>query len=513
MATKITKKDRDAIAEYAKRVAWILENAEKGSFETKKQRDDAIARAKKDINFMVRRYFSHIADCDSGEFQIELAGMVKRNPTFKGFAEWPRGHAKSVWCTIFIPFWLMINGQSRYFLQISNCFDAAADLLDDLRAELEANDRIIKDFGVQKTAHKKWERGYFITANGFIGRALGIGQKVRGLRVGKWRPDFCEVDDLETEEINGNPQRQDRYASWIEKSLLPTMTGKFRRLLWSNNRWAKRMVQTVLQKKHPNWKVHHVKAYDPLTLEAIAWPEMYPKSYWEGQVRELGTIACQAEYNQKPHTEGKTFTDKLFRWEKVPRIDHYDSIVGYWDVAYSDKETADYNAIKIWGKKGDYYYLVKAFVRQCRMDEAIDWMFLYNSLLPQSVSLTFFYESQFWNDALKMSYKSIWKKWKGKAPEISLVTDERRKGRKYDRILTMLPYYQQGRIIFNAREEGSNDMQEGTAQLKGIEPGYSTHDDSPDADEGAIYKLNELFVPNEPDRETIYGDERRTKRY
>jgi hypothetical protein len=350
MATKITKKDRDAIAEYAKRVAWILENAEKGSFETKKQRDDAIARAKKDINFMVRRYFSHIADCDSGEFQIELAGMVKRNPTFKGFAEWPRGHAKSVWCTIFIPFWLMINGQSRYFLQISNCFDAAADLLDDLRAELEANDRIIKDFGVQKTAHKKWERGYFITANGFIGRALGIGQKVRGLRVGKWRPDFCEVDDLETEEINGNPQRQDRYASWIEKSLLPTMTGKFRRLLWSNNRWAKRMVHTVLQKKHPNWKVHHVKAYDPLTLEAIAWPEMYPKSYWEGQVRELGTIACQAEYNQKPHTEGKTFTDKLFRWEKVPRIDHYDSIVGYWDVAYSDKETADYNAIKIWGK-------------------------------------------------------------------------------------------------------------------------------------------------------------------
>ena len=506
---KFTTKDKKAIEEYRKRVEWLLSITHDEIVDTKDSKTARIERAKKDYNFMVKEYFSHIAECECGDFQIELANKVKRNMTFKGFAEWPRGFAKSVHCTIFIPFWLHINGQSWYYLQISNCFDAAADLLDDLRAELEANLKIIRDFGEQKVIGKKWERGYFITANGYIGRALGVGQKVRGLRVGNRRPDFCEADDMETEEINENPQRQDKQARWIERSLIPTMTGKFRRFLYSNNRWAKRMIQTILQEKHPTWFVHHVKAYDPVTLES-AWHAMYPKEYWEAQIKELGTITCQAEYNQEPHTEGKIFTDKLFRWDKIPRMDHYDHVLAYWDVAYSDKDTADYNAIRVWGKKGDYYYLIKSFVRQCKMYDAIEWMFVYHSLVPSGVSLIFWYESQFWNDALQMVYKQLKKKYKR---DIPLITDERNKPNKYKRIITLLPYYQQGRIIYNEREKSSNDMQEGTAQLKGIEPGYKTHDDAPDADEGAIYKLNEMYAPSDPDQTTTHGDERRTKKY
>jgi hypothetical protein len=506
---KFTAKDKKAIEEYRKRVEWLLSVTLDEIEDTKDSKTARIERTKKDYRYMVKTYFSHIADCECGDFQIELAEKVKRHKTFKGFAEWPRGFAKSVHCTIFIPFWLHINDQSWYYLQISNCFDAASDLLDDLRAELEANQKIIRDFGEQKVIGKKWERGYFITANGYIGRALGVGQKVRGLRVGNRRPDLINADDMETEEINNNPQRQDSQAKWIERSLIPTMTGKFRRFLYSNNRWAKRMIQTILQEKHPTWFVHHLKAYDPATLEST-WPEMYPKEYWETQIKELGTLACQAEYNQEPHTEGKIFTDKLFRWEKTPRIDHYDHVLAYWDVAYSEKDTADYNAIRVWGKKGDYYYLIKSFVRQCKMYDAIEWMFLFHSLVPSGVSLIFWYESQFWNDALQMVYKQLKKKYKW---DIPLITDDRNKPNKYKRILTLLPYYQQGRIIYNERDKSSNDMQEGTAQLKGIEPGYKTHDDAPDADEGAIFKLNEMFAPGDPDQKTTYGNERRTKKW
>ncbi len=506
---KLTKKDKDALKEYSERVKWIIENSGKGGFESELERKDNIALAKKDYDFMVKRYFSHIAECDNADFQMELASLVKRNPTFKGFAEWPRGFAKSVHCTIFIPFWLMINGQSWYYLQVSNSFDAASDLLDDLRAELEVNPMIIQDFGQQKTSSKKWERGYFITKGGYIGRALGIGQKVRGLRVGNRRPDFCEIDDLETEELNNNPKRQDKTAKWIERSLIPTMTGKFRRMLYSNNRWAKRMVQTILQKLHPKWKVHHIKAYNPVTLES-AWPAMYPKEYWKAQIEELGTIACEAEYNQEPHEEGKLFTTDLFKWEKLPRIDHFDQILAYWDVAYSDSDTADFNAVKVWGRKGTNYYLVKAFVRQCKMNDAIEWMFMYHSLLPKGVSVNFYYESQFWNDALKMSYKAVRDKYKY---DIPLIKDERKKGNKYSRIEAMLPFYQQGRIIFNTNEESSNDMQQGLSQLKGIEPGYNTKDDSPDADEGALYKLNQIFVPSDENNKTLYGKKRRNSKY
>ncbi len=509
---KLSKQDKEAVERYKERVAWILESAQKGSFETEDLKQANITRAKRDYNYMVKRYFSHIAECENADFHSELANKVKRNKTFKGFAEWPRGFAKSVHCTIFIPFWLHINGQSWYFLQISNCFDAAADLLEDLRAELEANPQIIRDFGIQKTSSKKWERGYFVTKSGYIGRALGIGQKVRGLRVGKRRPDFCEIDDLETEEINNNPQRQDKIVKWIERSLIPTMTGKYRRLLYSNNKWAVRMVQTILQKRHPKWFVHHIKAYDPVTLKSN-WEAMYSTEYWREQIYGkdgIGQLACEAEYNQEPHTEGKIFTDNLFRYDKVPRIDSYDSLVAYWDVAYSDKDTADFNAIRVWGKKGDYFYLIKAFVRQCKPADAIEWMFVYYSLIPENVGIVFWFEAQFWNDALKMIHKSTKKKYKY---DIPLMKDDRNKPNKYKRILTMLPYYQQGRIIYNIKEQSSNDMQQGTAQLKAIEPGYKTHDDSPDADEGALHILNSVYTASDPDNSTTIGDERRTKNW
>jgi hypothetical protein len=506
---KFTAKDKKAVEEYRKKVEWLLSVTHEDIVDTEDTKAARIKRAKIDYRFMIKTYFSHIAECECGNFQIELANKVKRNQTFKGFAEWPRGFAKSVHCTIFIPFWLHINDQSWYYLQISNSFDAASDLLDDLRAELEANHNIIRDFGEQKVIGKKWERGYFITGNGYIGRALGVGQKVRGLRVGNRRPDFCEADDMETEEINKNPMRQDEQARWIERSLIPTMTGKFRRFLFSNNRWAKRMIQTVLQDRHKKWFVHHIKAYDPVTLESN-WDAMYPKEYWEAQIIELGTLVCQAEYNQEPHTEGKIFTDKLLRYDIIPRLDHFDHILAYWDVAYSDKETADYNAVRIWGMKNRHYYLVKAFVRQCKMFDAIEWMFYYHQQLPESVHINFYYESQFWNDALQMVYDQVAEK---HGHDIPLITDDRKKPHKYDRILGMLPYYQQGRIIYNKREKSSNDMQEGTAQLKGIEPGYKGHDDSPDADEGALHKLNRLYVPKDMQNKVSYGAARRTGRY
>jgi hypothetical protein len=505
---KITTKDKKAIEEFRKKVEFIHSNTSLNLYETEQDKEARKKRTRKDIKFMVEYYFSHIADSECGDFQVQIAKKVIRNFLFKGFLEWPRGHAKSIWATLFIPFWLYINGHTNYMVIVSNCETAAADLSDDLRAELEGNQKIINDFGVQKVPGKKWEYGFFITNGGLIVRALGIGQKIRGLRVGKQRPDLCVVDDIETEEINQNPKRQDNYATWIEKSLLPTMTGKYRRLLWSNNRWAPRMIQTVLQERHPNWYVHHIKAYDPVTLEPIAWPQMYPKEYWEAQVLDLGPLACQAEYNQEPHVEGKIFTDDLIRWDKIPRLDHMDHVLAYWDVAYSGKN--DFNAVKVWGRKGEYFYKIKAFVRQCKMADAIEWMFLYSSLLPQSVHLNFYYESQFWNDALEMTYAEVAGKF---GFDIPLIKDDRKKGNKYDRMVGTLPYYQQGRIIYNQKEKSSNDMQIGLAQLKGIEPGYKSHDDSPDADEGALFKLNRLFVPNNVSSQVSYGNPRRTGRY
>lgn len=506
MAKKaISQKDRKALDEFRKKVQIIQQQTNLNPYETKLDKQERIQRAMKDPRYMVEYYFPHYATCESADFQIDFAKQVKRNKTIKIFAEWPRGHAKSVWVNVFIPFWLWMNGECHYLVVIGNSHDKAKQLLADLQAEFEGNQRIINDFGQQKQLGT-WELGDFQTKNGFIAKALGIGQSVRGLRVGARRPDLCVGDDIETKETVKSPKRQDDYATWVEHDLIPTMDGDIRRFMWANNRFAPRMIQTVLQLRHPKWKVHHIKAYNPVTYEPT-WSAKYTAQYWKDMEDEIGILACKAEFNQDPHIEGKIFTDELFRWDNIPRLNSFDSILAYWDVAYSGNN--DYNAVRVWGKQGQYFYLIKAFVRQCKMNAAIEWMFMFNALLPKSVHINYYYESQFWNDALQMTYDTIAEKFRG---DIPLIKDDRTKGKKYDRIVGTLPYYQQGRIIYNIKEQSSNDMQEGIAQLKGIEPGYNTHDDSPDADEGALFRLNRL-VTKEAISEITFGEERRNYRY
>ena len=59
-------------------------------------------------------------------------------------------------------------------------------------------------------------------------------------------------------------------------------------------------------------------------------------------------------------------------------------------------------------------------------------------------------------------------------------------------MLSMFPYYENDRIRYNEKERRNPDFIEGIRQLLGIEPGYRTHDDAPDADERAIADLAEF---------------------
>lgn len=500
-------KDKKAFEAYREKLKRISDYTGVSPWETDATKNARIDKARKDVGYFVLTYLPHYASAESAGFQSRLAKEVKGHNNGQWLVRWGRGLAKSVWCDLVIPLWLWINGEDIYMVLVGNNYDKAQILLSDLQAEFEANKLLINDYGEQ-VSYGDWSEGYFVTKDQqFIGKALGMGQSPRGLRMKDKRPNMVVCDDLEDKDTIKNPRRQDEVVTWIEQDLIPTMDDKGRRYLHPNNNFAPRTIQGELENKHPGWKLRRVDAYDPVTYQP-AWPEKYGDKHYKYIEEEIGHLAAMAEYNNTPHVEGKVFKDEWIQWAEVPRIDHYHHLVAYWDVAYSNANTADYNAIKIWGLKDANFYLLKAFVRQCKMYEAIEWMFLYNMQLPKGVHINWYYESQFWNDALQMVYDEVVKKYRRHIP---LIKDERKKPKKYDRITGLVPYYQQGRVYYNKKEKGSNDMQTGLAQLKGIEPGYKTHDDSPDADEGAIYLLNQHITSQAPI--TIGGQRRNAKYY
>jgi len=468
--------------------------------ETKADKLARIERAKKDVRFMVQYYFPHYATSESANFQIEFANMVKKNPTFKGFCEWGRALSKSVWNDIIIPFWLWINGEPVYLVLIGNSQKRAQQLLEDIKAEFEGNPRIIGDFGEQQN-QGSWEDGFFITRGGFIGQALGTGQSVRGLRVGSKRPTHIVPDDIEIKDTIKNPKRQMEIVKWIEGDLIPTMDGDIRRFIQANNKAYPVMIQTLLQERHPTWKIHGIKAYNPVTYEPT-WYQKYDSEYYKNIESDIGRLAALAEYNNEPHIEGSIFLEEHIQWAELPKLNHFKIIIGHWDVAFAGSATSDFNAVKVWGLKNADFFLIDSFVKRSKMRAPIVWMCQFQKTLPETVIIHWRFEAQFWNDEIERTIAEVEAEF---GIKLNIIKVNIPKVKKYDRMLTMHPYYQNGRIYYNLKKKSHNDTLVGISQLLGLEPGYRTNDDSPDSDEQCITELSKYIYSSRGATKPVTG--------
>ncbi|MBU2923046.1 hypothetical protein KO504_16980 [Winogradskyella psychrotolerans] len=488
----MNRKDKIALERYRKRLEFARSSGEVNAFETKAEQKARIERAKKDYAYMCKEYFPHYATSEPADCHLKAAKQTMKNPTIKKFDEMPRGFGKSVMDDILIPFWLWINDQAHYMVLVTVSKDRASELLEDLRAEFEGNPKIIHDFGEQH-GHGQWEKGFFITKSGFVAKALGAGQSVRGLRVKSRRPDYIVVDDLETKELIKNPKRQDEYVKWIERDLIPTMDGDIRRFVYANNRFAPVMIQTKLQEKHPEWVVNHIKAYDPVTYKPT-WHQKYHDNYYRELEKDIGTLALEAEYLQNPQVEGYYFKPEHIQYGKMPKLNQFKIIIGTWDVAYAGSATSDYNAIDVKGLHDKNFWVIDTFVKRCKMVTAVSYMCDFQKRLPKTVVVHWRFEAQFWNDEVERVIRETERQY---GIKLNILKIQVPKIKKMDRILTLHPYYQNGRIFYNEKLKSHNDTQVGIAQLLSIEPNYKTNDDYPDTQQTGIALLEPYNTQND----------------
>jgi|GEM_PF-259570 len=486
------KQDKDLAKEYLARLELATKANDINPFETKAEQDARKKRAKDDVVFMVETYLPHYATAKCADFHNEAAHIIANDPKIKFFAEWGRGLAKSVWCDVIIPLWLWMREDDVFMCLKSDSKERAEELLLDIQAELEGNPLLIHDFGKQK-GEGSWEIGNFKTIDQrFIGMAFGIKQKVRGLRVKHRRPNLWVIDDLETPDTISNPKRMRKQAEHIERDILPTMITKRRRLLYANNKFSRVMTQTILQEKHPHpkWYVHQIKAYNKVTYEP-AWPSMYSPEYYMEQEEDMGIPGAYAEYLHETKLEGKNFNEDSIEWQEIPKLNEFDMIIAHWDIAYTDNEWSDYNAISIWGAKDRKFYKIGNFVRQVKMKIACDWMCDFKKSLPENTNIIFQYESQFWNEEVD---RNITEAEIRNDVDLNIMKVDL-PGNKLGRMLKMVPYHQNNRIIYNIAIKNNNDTQVGLMQLCAVEEGSTEHDDSPDADSAAIKSLEKYVMP------------------
>ncbi|MDJ1494168.1 hypothetical protein QNI19_14590 [Cytophagaceae bacterium DM2B3-1] len=456
--------------------------------ETADQKAARLESFKTDYNAFFRYYFPHYAETDCAEYHIEIATNLRDNPIINQFNIIYRGGAKSVHSNLGVPMWLIfIFDQINFMLLVGENFDKGKLLLMDLQVELQYNQRLIADFGVQMQ-YGDWSDGEFKIQKGSLFKAIGINQSARGLRNLQSRPDYVSVDDVEDRKKAENEQIVAERVDKITSDIMGAFSKDRQRLVISNNLIHKSGVIAGLLEKLGN------KSRTRITSRAATdengnptWPERFTREYWQEKEKDTPAGSWEREWKNNPVEEGKLFKSEWFQWKDMPlETLPTKKIVVYGDLSY--KATGDYKALIAGFKFKDQYWIYDAFVRKTTLADVIDWCYDFRASIPEYIMVEFWFEASFMQDMFLDDFNAEAIKRK---QTLNVRGDKRAKPDKFMRIEAMTTTYQKLKVFYNQELKGSKDADNLIdKQFLLFEKGSSAHDDGPDATEGLIHILS-----------------------
>jgi predicted phage terminase large subunit-like protein len=303
----------------------------------------------------------------------------------------PRGFAKSTAITFAYVLAAVLFRDRSFVLIVSDTESQAVLFLQDIKAELQANEDIKQLFGVTRIA-KDRETDIIVECDDghkFRIMAKGSEQKVRGTKWSNKRPDLIVCDDLENDEIVLNKDRREKFKRWFRAALLPArsdngivriigtilhLDSQLENLMPKS--WDKHTVKEELKEYSTSrtaWKSVKYKAHNA-DFSALLWREK--KEGTEEALRAkrqeyvdagLGDVYSQ-EFLNVPLDETNTYfrkSDFLPEQDadKQRKLNYYISC----DLAISEKQRADYSVFVVAGMDEDRRLFIKNVIRD-RMD-------------------------------------------------------------------------------------------------------------------------------------------------
>ncbi|KKM59925.1 hypothetical protein LCGC14_1547000 [marine sediment metagenome] len=271
----------------------------------------------------------------------------------------PRGFAKSMLCSRFFPLWLAVNGYKKDIFLASATVSLAIENLRIIRTELEANEKLIADYGDLKS--DKWTEEMLVLNNGVVIRAKGQGFQIRG-----FRPDIIVCDDLEDENMIYSKDQREKLEHWFFRTLMPSLKPE-QNLLYVGTKLHQASLISKLEEK-PEFLN---KFYAALTNGKSIWEEYWPTITLLKLQKELGAYAFQAEYQNNP-----------ISLEDQPIKPHYIDGVRIGggikvrclaiDPAISEKTGSDYRAFTLFGQTDEGFKEIYSERGHWGIDEQID---------------------------------------------------------------------------------------------------------------------------------------------
>jgi len=430
-------------------------------------------------------YFPEYCYAPFSKFHKGIQKNIVDNPNNIFLEQWSRGFAKSTHLGLFLPLYLKFTGRLNGVIVGSLNEDMAGAKLDDLQANLEANQRIINDFGEQYR-HGSWEDGEFVTKDGTPFYAFGKKQSPRGYRF-KWkRPNYGVVDDLNDTRQLKNPVIADEDKRWVMEELKPALWTREWWLIIAQNKFHDNAVTALLENDEEiKTTVHQVNILNE-----------FGKSNWQenpdfsqkaiANIQESEGAGFIRERMNTPFEEGTTFRREwLEHWVEPLPYEKYDGVlIHYLDPSYKSTDKSDYKFWILLAKKGINYDILDAWGQKTTSKNM--WEHAYDiDEEYDTTTVKHCMEANFIQE--EVHGKELDRVAKDKGRMLRVMYDYRAKGDKHERVETLQPLFQRGLFRFNIHKQGDAGMKLLRSQLLAFEKGSKINDDGPDALEGAVW--------------------------
>lgn len=470
--------------------------------ETEQQRRERMKRLEKPGNEeeWFAYYFPKYSFAKPAKFHIASTKRVVHASRIYQRRAWARGLAKSTRRMFEVFYLIFVKLLKANLLLISKSETNAIRLLAPYRAILEANQRLINDYGKQKRTGK-WKEEEFITRKGCSFRAVGAEQNPRGAKLEEVRTNVLIFDDVDDDEVCRNPDRLDDRWKWIERAVIPTVEiSRNYYIFFDNNIIAEDSLAVRAAKFATD-------------VELINIRDANGKSVWDKNTEEqidailsqMSYESGQAEYFNNPMSQGKTFP--TITYGKCPPISRLPFVQIYADPAPSNKDkplqksTAQTSskAVYLMGSPdGVRLYIYYGFLGAVSNSTFIGWLYAtYKYALANKAKIT--YVSMENNTLQDPFYQQVFiplisEIRKSEGIVLPVVPDERKKPDKWFRIEGALePLNRNGNLIFNQAEKENPHLNALETQFKAAKS-TSRALDGPDCIEGGWHKIKERLM-------------------
>ena len=135
----------------------------------------------------------------------------------------PRAHAKSTAITFAYVLAELMFRTARHVLILSSNETIAGEFVNDIKVELQENELLQETFGPFHFLRESTTEivVQFPDKSKFRVIAKGAGQRMRGIKWERKRPDLVIGDDMEDEELVMNEERRDKFRRWFYGAVRP----------------------------------------------------------------------------------------------------------------------------------------------------------------------------------------------------------------------------------------------------------------------------------------------------